>query len=215
MPTCGRQEWALQAIECFLAQDYPNKELIILDDAEQPSFPGLVRESAIVKYSHHVDRLTIAEKRNRCCGLTSGEIIIHFDDDDWSAPDRISDQVKRLEESGKAVTGYCTMPFWDEQTQKPYLYKCNPNTWAVGTSLCFQKSWWAAHRFSESKYQREDNGFSNDARNAREIITVPCDGKMVARIHANNTVPKHAYNWTWKATLDDIAPGFFQCKPVS
>ncbi len=214
MPTRGRPEWALQAVECFLAQDYPAKELIILDDTEELSFPlGIANPQ--VRYELHSNRLTISEKRNRLCELTSGEIICHFDSDDWSAPSRITEQVALLETSGKAVVGYCTMPFWDEQTQKPYIYRCNPNTWAVGTSLCFQKSWWETHRFSESKYQREDNGFSNDARNAREIITVPCDGKMVARIHSDNTVPKHAYNWTWKATIDDIAPGFFQCKPVA
>ncbi len=215
MPTRGRQDWAAQAVLSFLEQDHPSKELIILDDTEELSFPlGVVNPQ--VRYELHSQRLTIAEKRNRCCELTSGEIIAHFDSDDWSAPERISSQVRLLEESGKAVTGYCTMPFWDEVSKTPHFYRNNPHTWAVGTSLCFLRSWWETHRFYEHKYSREDNGFSDGARNAKQIVTVPCGHMMVARLHAGNTVDKHPYNWPVKGSMQEIAPAFLdQCKPVS
>ncbi len=216
MPTRGRQDWASQALDCFLAQDYPNKELIVLDDIEDRSFPyGILNES--VTYLLHIPRWTIAEKRNACVEASNGEIILHFDSDDWSSPDRISDQVQRLEESGKAVTGYHTMPFFNEETKKAHVYIGHP-LYAVGTSLCFTKAFWEKNRFAESKHQREDNGFVFAARNAHQITTVECGQKMVARIHSNNSVPKHATDNSrnWKVLpVEDLAPGFMECKPVS
>ena len=38
MPTRGRQAYAIDAVSCFRCQTYPDKELIILDDADNPSF---------------------------------------------------------------------------------------------------------------------------------------------------------------------------------
>jgi hypothetical protein len=34
MPTADRRRWVSSAIDYFLAQDYPNRELVILDDGE-------------------------------------------------------------------------------------------------------------------------------------------------------------------------------------
>ncbi len=55
----------------------------------------------------------IGAKRNFGCEHAEGEIIAHWDDDDYSAPGRLADQVERLRESGKAVTGFHSMRFTD------------------------------------------------------------------------------------------------------
>src|SRR5688572_15862161 len=39
MPTRGRVAFAKHALESFHSQTYPNKQLIILDDADDRSFP--------------------------------------------------------------------------------------------------------------------------------------------------------------------------------
>src|SRR5262245_51000937 len=116
MPTRGRREYALQALDSFQGQTYPRKELIILDDSEDPSFNVYDFSNMwwFSDCSHAISTSRIiSEKRNACCRMANGEIIIHWDSDDWSAPDRIADQVERLEQSGKSVTGYSEIIFYD------------------------------------------------------------------------------------------------------
>ena len=55
----------------------------------------------------------IGAKRNYGCERAAGDVIAHWDDDDYSAPERLADQVQRLLESGKAVTGFHSMRFTD------------------------------------------------------------------------------------------------------
>src|SRR5262245_29017995 len=98
MPTRGRREFASQALACFLAQTYPAKELVILDDADDPSFPnkeGLPRDDASIRYLVGARR-TIPIKRNLIAEAAAGELICHFDSDDWQHPERLSTQVKFL-----------------------------------------------------------------------------------------------------------------------
>jgi hypothetical protein len=73
------------------------------------------------------------------------ELIAHRDDDDYSAPGRLADQVQRLTESGKAVTGFRSMRFTD--AVRWWKYEGTRN-YALGTSLWYQRDWWSTHRFS-------------------------------------------------------------------
>jgi len=94
MPTCNRPQYIEQAIRCFLAQTYPHKELVIVDDGD--SIKHLVPTRPDILYESSWPPLRIGPKRNLACGLASGDIIAHWDDDDWSAPDRIEQQLRML-----------------------------------------------------------------------------------------------------------------------
>src|SRR5438128_1089434 len=109
MPTRGRREWAAQAVQCFLSQTWPDKELLILDDTDDASFPHAAgipfpffsnHAGPPIMYFRRSERWSIGRKRNELARIASGEAICHFDDDDWAAPDRIATQVRLLEESG-------------------------------------------------------------------------------------------------------------------
>lgn len=225
LPTRGRRAWAAQAVECFKAQTYTHKQLTILDDSMDLSFDGAAFDlDPQINWFESTER-TIARKRNLLCERTNGEIIIHLDSDDWSSPDRIADQVKRLEESGKAVTGYKTMLFYDlTDDHKVYEYRPHlPFEFAIGSSLCYLKSWWRDHPFSETeqfgtppnvitKPRRigEDNHFSDAARKANQLISVDAGSMMVARYHADSTSPKgfdRRINYQQR-TIDDLPLGF-------
>src|SRR4030095_12998465 len=162
LPTKGRSEFAAKALQCFLSQTYANRELIIFDDLNEPSFSNDVQTDGIY-YLRHDTQLTIAEKRNFCCGMASGEVVCHFDSDDWSAPERIADQVERLKESRKGLTGYHSAFFYDEDNKKAYWYDRMVTNFVLGTSMCYLKSFWKDHPFRETKYQREDNYFCGEA----------------------------------------------------
>jgi len=211
MPTRGRQAWAHQALECFLAQTYPEKELIILDDDEERSFPEPRRYSN-VRYFWESSK-PIPCKRNRAIELSSGDIIMHFDSDDWSSPERMADQVERLEVSGKAVTGYHSMLFKIEPSGQ-WIQYVGDSSYALGTSLCYRRSFWKDHYFRsgpEHPNVGEDNEFVKDARQAGELISVPAGAMMWARIHDQNTsVKRFDNNLQYRPVLRDAVPSGFR-----
>lgn len=204
MPTRGRQRLAAIAVISFLSQTYDNKELLILDDAEDPSFDGFrlgYSPSQKIEYiSYDGERQTIAAKRNWLCDHARGDIIMHFDSDDWSSPDRMADQVARLTESGKALTGYNSMLFLNAYDDTAWKYHGHSQYYALGTSLAYRREWWASNPFPLTRrvdqhtetalIVGEDNAMVNAAKRAGQIITVDADKRMVARIHDGNTCKK-------------------------
>src|SRR5262245_25668507 len=94
MPTRNRRRFASQAIWYFLRQDYPNRELIIVDDGED-AIEQVVPADDRIDYLR-VGRCSLGDKRNLACEHSAGELIAHWDDDDWSAHSRLSVQVAAL-----------------------------------------------------------------------------------------------------------------------
>ncbi|MGA7669174.1 MAG: glycosyltransferase [Nitrolancea sp.] len=96
--TYGRppdHKWLLEeAIESFLRQTYPNKELIILNDCPQQELvcdaPGVRIVNAPMRYP------TLGDKDNAAIAVARGELIARWDDDDISLPSRLAFSVERL-----------------------------------------------------------------------------------------------------------------------
>ncbi len=148
-----------------------------------------------IRLIHLAGRLEIGDKRNFGCERATGEIIALFDDDDHSAPGRLADQVARLQDTGKPVTGYRTMKFTDGS--KWWMYRGAPD-YAVGTSLCFRRDWWESNRFP-SKQIQEDVDFVNHAIARRSITSVECPDLMYATIHPGNTSERSVKGHNWVA----------------
>ena len=86
-----------EAIESFLRQDYPNKELIVLNDCPEQE---LVCDAPGVRIVNHPVRYdTLGEKCNALVDLAAGPLIAMWDDDDISLPWRLSFSVERLGEA--------------------------------------------------------------------------------------------------------------------
>jgi glycosyltransferase involved in cell wall biosynthesis len=83
-----------EAIASFLRQDYPNKELIVLNDC-----PGqeLICDEPGVRVVNVAERFpSLGDKHNAAVGLARGELIAPWDDDDISLPWRLSLSVARI-----------------------------------------------------------------------------------------------------------------------
>jgi len=127
MPTYNRRALLPLALRCFHDQDYPNKELIIVDDGED-RVGDLTESLPDVRYSAFPSRLSIGAKRNLACAQARGEIIAHWDDDDWYAPDRLRYQATPILAGEAEITGLETTfvldslggEFW---TMKPELHR--------------------------------------------------------------------------------------------
>ena len=65
----------------------------------------LVRPVANTRYVHLGAHVSIGTKRNRACQMARGEIIAHWDDDDWSEVSRLERQAAPLVERAADITG--------------------------------------------------------------------------------------------------------------
>ena len=182
--TRNRRKWLPTAIQCFLEQTYTPRELLILADGEDVR--DLVPNDDRIRYVHIEEGHQIGDKRNFGCDLAQGSVIAHWDDDDFSAPDRLADQIGRMVDSGKAVTGYNQMRFTDGA--KWWLYSGTGN-WALGTSLCYRKDWWSGFKFP-STHIGEDMFFVTGAAQVKQLTWAEAGDLMYATIHPGNTSPR-------------------------
>lgn len=179
MPTWNRRTFIPAAVDCWLKQTYQNRELVILDDGEEP-IEDLLPEDNRIRYVFEQRRRVTGDKRNRICELARGEVICHWDDDDWSAPDRISFQVAILWQTGKPVTGFGVLLFWDVVHERAVRYRAHVPGYVCGTSLCYERAFWQMRRFRE-KHEASDNDFVYPI--LKQIAPSNDPTHMVARIH--------------------------------
>jgi O-antigen biosynthesis protein len=184
MPTRSRPKLSRTALACFLAQTYQPRELVILDDEDDPSFaePPLVAEN--VNYLR-MQRLSLGEKRNVLCDVARGQVIIHWDSDDWSDQWRMEDQVSLLLASRKPMSGYHSLLFWDERNSLGYRWT-GPVGFACGASMCYRKEFWQSHRFPDVAVS-EDNAVVEQAQENGGIATTEARNMLIARVHGANT----------------------------
>jgi hypothetical protein len=87
--TPAHRRLAKVAVQCFHAQSYEARELIVINTAEDaPWFPGEPNVKECVSFGQ-----TLGDLRNESLGLARGELCIQWDDDDWHHHDRIRYQV--------------------------------------------------------------------------------------------------------------------------
>lgn len=196
MPTANRRRFVPRAIRCFLAQDHPEKELLILDDGED-SIEDLVPRQPQIRYIRQTGRQPVGTKRNRACQEARGEIIVHWDDDDWCAPWRVSYQVRELIENGSDICGLDRVLFLEPGAACAweYAYPRGSQPWVYGATLCYRKTFWRSNPFPDISIG-EDSRFVWNARGAR-IRALPENGFYVGMVHASNTSPKQVRDPRW------------------
>lgn len=179
----------MRAVTSFRNQTYQNKRLFILDTGDK-EFPIMQEDGIYAEYFGHDQRpglcvltrgTTIGALRNLANGYAEtlhADIIVHFDDDDFSHPRRIEEQVALLVASGKECVGYNEMLFWrdgepgfkpgptgspipdpeHDQQSEAWLFQNKSPRYSLGTSLCYWRSTWEKHPFPD-KMRGEDYDF--------------------------------------------------------
>jgi glycosyltransferase involved in cell wall biosynthesis len=149
MPTYNRRQFVPLAIQYFLRQNYANKELVIIDDGTEP-IDDLIPTDSNIRYHRLRKKIPLGEKLNLACEYATGEVIVHWDDDDWYAPSRITYQSSALQETGAAVCGINQLLYLNISTRHAYqyIYPEDERTWLLGSSLCYFKSTWQQKSFA-------------------------------------------------------------------
>jgi glycosyltransferase involved in cell wall biosynthesis len=207
MPTYNRQSFVPVALKCYLSQDWPDKQLVVIDDGSETVGRLVKHLVPDAVYIHLAQKQTIGTKRNLACEAATGGVICHFDDDDWSAAGRVRDQVTRLLESRKQMTGYHSITYWNGM--KAYRYVSPVPQYALGTTMCYRKSFWHAHRFPPKNYA-EDNVLVYEARDEGQLIAVDARQMMIARSHMLCTSsPERLRQNTWPEVPRESLPREF------
>ena len=99
MVTRERFLLARQAIQCFMHQTYPNKELVIVDDEKDSQLKAwvLALNDAKIKYVHLPDeKKSLGFLRNLAVQTATGDYVAQWDDDDISHPQRLAWQMTAM-----------------------------------------------------------------------------------------------------------------------
>jgi len=198
MPTADRGRFVPRAIEHFLRQDHPRRELVIVDDGEE-SVARLVPDDPRIAY-HRVERQrTLGGKRNLACSLARGELLAHWDDDDWAADDRLTRQLRALEASGAEACGLATVRFFDPVQRRAWEYRWTHPTraWVAGATLLYRRALWERHAFPELR-EGEDTRWVWSLP-AGTIHAMDDTGWFAALVHPRNTSRKRTDGGNWSA----------------
>ena len=212
-PTGDRPNLIPMAIRCFLDQDFYESEMVILDDGVTPT---VVPPNHRIRYVRvEGQKLTTGAKRNMCAELAQGEYICHFDDDDWSAPNRLTFQMRRL--MNKQVTGFCSLSFYNVTSKVAHRWH---GVHAGGAGQAYHKKFWKDHKFPDLR-ETEDVHFLQAAEAAKQQDM--CNGHelIVCRRHGENTwaydelkspIPMMKENESFfglrRVPVDSLPPGF-------
>jgi glycosyltransferase involved in cell wall biosynthesis len=205
MPTRNRRAFAGQAIRYFLRQDYAPAELIVLDNGET-AMDDLVPADDRFRYVRVEPGLSLGALRNRACELARGELIAHWDDDDWMAPHRLRLQVGQLLRSGADACGAGELLYYAPLRAEAWSYTPQPGDrpWLAGGTLLYRRALWSRHRFPEIAVG-EDSAFVWSLP-AERVLALSDRSFYLGVLHGGNTSPKNLADPRWqKRPLDEVA----------
>ncbi|GCF11414.1 glycosyltransferase family 2 protein [Dictyobacter arantiisoli] len=192
MPTRNRRHFVEQALRYFEQQDYPNKELIIVDDGDD-LVVDLVSQRPNVRYFAPQYIHSVGAKRNFACEVARGEIICHWDDDDWYSASRLSYQVAPFLTRNADITGLHLHSVFDLQHMQGWrcedAHALTPGVEGMhyGTMLYRKHLWMTRSRFHDSPKGDDGSGFVRRLLNqGARAYTLPCIEHQVYVRHGSN-----------------------------
>jgi glycosyltransferase involved in cell wall biosynthesis len=207
MPTCNRRRFVSQAIRYFLRQQYEPKELIIVDDGDEP-VEDLVPADNRIRLIRLAERTRLGAKRNLACEAARGACILHWDDDDWMADWRITYQVEQLLQLRADICGLRRVLFFNPvvTTAWEYVFPGTIKPWVYGASLCYTAAYWRENRFAHVDVGEDTRFIWNDPDT--RIVMLDDNRWLAALIHPGNTSPKRPEEKGWHpysfAALQDL-----------
>lgn len=192
--TADRQRLTDRAVRCFLAQTV-QAELVIYDTGKAPYELSGKQSRVVVMRNESSKPRKIGALRNEALDMVKADVIIHWDSDDWSDPERIACQLTNLE--GYEAAGYHNLLFLDTRKMPAFAWDYDYKRWGpgvrdghvVGSSLAYRRETWARQPFSETLNVGEDSEWCKRvAVNAVNGVGVPGADEplLIAEVHGQN-----------------------------
>lgn len=173
MVTRDRSAIARRAVECFAAQSWPNKELVIVDDGKEDYEPML----APYRERFSIDYLRIPEDpavrlgglRNLSLERARGEYLCQWDDDEWYHPERLERQARALLAGADLTFLENTLVHLNVPGFVEHMYRTSSSVRCVpGTIL---------HRRSSIRYpnlsRAEDSVYFDEFKSRARVVATP------------------------------------------
>lgn len=200
MPTSDRPVFVEQAVRYFLRQTWDRRELVVIDDGERDIGDRLPSDPRIVHV--RIPRGSkLGDKRNLACERARGDIMVHWDDDDWYAPWRLHYQISQLHDCSAALVGIDRLHYIAPWADSPdslawqYTYPAEGPPWLAGGSLAYTRALWQSVRF-RSLSVGEDNDFVARCPPGR-LLRLADINFYVGVIHPRNTSFKKLGDARW------------------
>lgn len=214
MVTSNRRPFISQSIKYFQRQDYPNKELIILDEGDDKIEDIIPNEDNI--HYFYSEKINLGELRNKAISKAKGEIIITWDDDDWYGEKRITHQISPLIKKEADLTCIGSSIVYDLSDDKFWSKSSKTgNLLPHRGTLCYQKQLWDELIKYPPLVVGEDKKFLNDCiKEGLKLKIIANQGDIVSIVHYTNTTSRifvdHT-NFSWKEIkIPDFFLGDFQ-----
>src|SRR5487761_1117375 len=173
MPLYNSERYLRQALDSLLAQDYPNFEVILSDNASSDATESICRAYAArdsrINYQRNEINVGAVGNFNRAFELARGEYFMWSAHDDLRAPQYLSSCVRALQARPDAVLCCSGVAFIDEngQPMEPWFVVTHP----VGASVRARVGAIASARFWLDVY-----GLARTAALARTRLARPVWG---------------------------------------
>lgn len=195
--TRDRPGFFRQALRCYAAQNYPRKELVVVDDGERP-VGALCDGIPDVTYVRLKSPTPTGTKMNLAVEIGRGDIVQKFDDDDYYAPGFLRAAVARMRRARRPDTLVVACCFAVLIAGESRLY-FSGHGWSAGGSMCFRRALWQRAPFRDV-YWSTDRFFIEDT--APPIARVCHGDRYVVVRHGRN-------NWIGVTGYDSVE-GYFR-----
>ena len=136
---------------------------------------------------------TVGNLRNIAKNKASGDILIHFDDDDFYPECRIKHAVEQLNRTGKEIAGNSDLYMYDVHFKTLYQFRSFGPNHILGGTMAYTKNYANKHTFDEEVTHAEEGSFTNRFKEPAAVL----DAKksIIASSHGINTYSKKKIIW--------------------
>lgn len=201
--TRGKSAMLKRAIECFTAQSYQQKELVIVYEDDDTKVIELVETIEVKSDSDiclvcikAVPKTVLGELRNIGVRAARGEFICQWDDDDWYHMNRLMEQYVELTKYGREGAVMTQWLVFDSVNRRAYI--SNARTWE-GSILCRKP-------LLENK-SYEQKGIGEDTATIDYLVSIDClhfmhnvPGLYIYVYHGSNTWNQDHWNYIFKCS---------------
>jgi hypothetical protein len=228
MPTYNRRPFVARAIRYFRQQDYPDKELVVIDDGEDRVEDLVPTDDPSIRYLRLDQRATIGRKRQIACEAADGDVMVQWDDDDWYGPTRVSRQVAPLASGTADISGILKgylmdLPAFRFYRGGPPLHDGYLHSWIIAGTLAFTRhAWRSSGGYPDTSLGEEVSLLRQVSERGGRVAPIVNDGMYVCVRHSANSwrlyydADRGPGGWTELAPPDFIPAedlGFYRTLP--
>tara|TARA_B110000971_G_scaffold132069_1_gene135163 strand:+ start:1370 stop:3235 length:1866 start_codon:yes stop_codon:yes gene_type:complete len=136
---------------------------------------------------------TIGNLRNICKKIANGDVMIHFDDDDYYPECRIKYTMSQLNSTKRQIAGTSDLYMYDVHFKTLYQFRSFGDNHILGGTMAYTKKYARGHHFDETVTHAEEGSFTSKFTEPAAVLKA--DKIMIASSHGINTYSKKKIIW--------------------